>query len=81
MSKSTVEEAHRVAQEELILLPSWEADRVRNYLSAAVERRDAEAIRREGHTWSGRIALSLFELADRLDQAAECDTEQQHARR
>lgn len=76
MGKSTVAEAHRAVQEELILLPSWDADRVRNYLSTAVERQDAEAVRREGHTWSGAIALRLFELADRLDQAPDHITEQ-----
>lgn len=69
MSSATVAEVHRVVQEELILLPSWEADRVRDYLGDAVERRDAEAIRREGHTWSGKIALSIFQLADAIDAA------------
>ena len=70
MNTSPVTEAARVVQEELILLPAWDADRVRDYLSDAIARGDAEAVRREGHTWSGSIALRLFELADAIDIAA-----------
>lgn len=33
-------------------------------LRAAAQRGDAEAVRSEGHQWSGRIALAIFELAD-----------------
>jgi hypothetical protein len=48
MSVSSVVEATRVVQEELILLPAWDADRVRDYLSDAIARGDAEAVRSEG---------------------------------
>ncbi|WP_282084010.1 hypothetical protein [Streptomyces tendae] len=75
MSTSSVTEAARAMQEELILLPAWDADRVRDYLSDAIARGDTEGVRREGHTWSGTIALSLFELADAIDQAADRDNE------
>ncbi|WP_329472725.1 hypothetical protein OIE75_29705 [Streptomyces sp. NBC_01723] len=75
MSISPVTEAGRVVQEELILLPAWDADRVRDYLSNAIARGDAEAVRKEGNTWSGTIALSLFRLADAIDQTADRATE------
>ncbi|MFF9309926.1 hypothetical protein ACF1BS_03355 [Streptomyces sp. NPDC014748] len=68
MATLSVTEAARVVQEELILLPAWDADRVRDYLSDAIARSDAEAVRSEGHTWSGGIALSLFRLADAINQ-------------
>jgi hypothetical protein len=70
MSTPTVTEAIRVVQENLILLPAWDADRVREYLSEAVARGDAEVVRREAHTWSGTIALSLFGLADAIESTA-----------
>lgn len=75
MSDPAVMEAHRAVQEELILLPSWDADRVRDFLGDAVAQGNAEAVRKEGHTWSGRIALSLFHLADAIDQSTDRTTE------
>ncbi len=71
MSDPAVVEARRAVQEELILLPSWDADRVRDFLGDAVAQGDAEAVRREGHTWSGSIGLSLLRLADAIDQTTE----------
>nr|WP_192963614.1 hypothetical protein [Streptomyces sp. W9] len=65
-----IRSAYRAAQEELIILPSWDADRVRAYLKEAVRTQTGEPLRREGHTWSGAIALRLFDLADAIDRAA-----------
>ncbi|WP_306317234.1 MULTISPECIES: hypothetical protein [unclassified Streptomyces] len=62
-------EAHRIANEDLVLIAAPEADRTRDLLNAAVARRDAEAVRSEGHTWSGRVGLSILELADAIDAA------------
>lgn len=60
-------EAYRDVKDDLVLLAAPEADRVRELLGAAVEDSDAEAIRREGHLWSGRIGLQLLRLADLVE--------------
>jgi hypothetical protein len=63
-------EAHRRVREDLILLAAPVADRVREMVDAAVQSGDAEAIRREGHDWSGGIARSLLGLADLVEAHA-----------
>lgn len=60
-------EARRRLIEDLIQLPAWEVDRVRDLVDEAISRGDAEIVRREGHLWSGVIGLRLLELADRVD--------------
>lgn len=67
MSDSTLETALRAARENLILMAAPEADRTRTLIDDAVERGDAEAVRREGHSWSGTIGLDLLTLADAID--------------
>ena len=62
-------QAHRAVQEELIRLAAPLADEVREKLNAAVTRGDAEAIRCEGHGWSGKIGLSILTLADEVEAA------------
>lgn len=68
---SGVQEAWRRVRENLVLLAAPEADRVRDLLSDAVAQGDAEAVRREGHTWSGAIALDILRLADEIDRSAD----------
>ncbi|MFD4596738.1 hypothetical protein ACFWPQ_01770 [Streptomyces sp. NPDC058464] len=65
-----VTQAHRAVQEELIRLAAPLADEVRDKLDAAVARGDAEAVRREGHDWSGWIGRSILHLADEVEAAS-----------
>lgn len=60
-------EAFRRVDEELILFATPEAARVRELMKEAVGRGDHETVRREGYYWSGRIALLILELADRVE--------------
>jgi hypothetical protein len=68
-SRTPLEEAHNEVKEELVLLAAPEADRVRELIEAAMQQRDAETVRSEGHQWSGRIGLKILELADRIEEA------------
>lgn len=67
MTTPSPEDALRAAHENLILIAAPEADRTRALIADAVERGDAEVVRREGHSWSGRIGLDLLALADAID--------------
>ncbi|MFJ6363444.1 hypothetical protein ACIQIE_19970 [Streptomyces globisporus] len=69
----TVDDAHRTVKEELVRLAAPEADRVRELLAEAVQEGDAETIRSEGHHWSGHIALTILQLADRVEEATTRD--------
>ena len=51
------------------LFGEYLSDEVREKLNAAVTRGDAEAIRCEGHGWSGKIGLSILTLADEVEAA------------
>ena len=64
-----VTQAHRAVQEELIRLVAPVADEVRDRLNDAVTRGDFEAIRREGHDWSGWIGRNILTLADEVEAA------------
>jgi hypothetical protein len=70
VSRDELREAHRVVEEGLILLAAPEADRVRGLVADAVAQLDAEAVRREGHMWSGQSGLNLLRLADRIETVA-----------
>lgn len=74
-----VREAYRAAQEELVRIPAWDADRVRDYLKNAVETKDVKELNREGHLWSGTIALRLFDLADAIKESMACDSESENS--
>lgn len=75
MSTKDVADAHRAVQDDSRLLPPRVADQLHEFVSGAVARRDAKAIRSEAYTWSGVIALSLFDLAEAIDQATDRATE------
>jgi hypothetical protein len=64
---SEVGEARRRVFESLIVLAAPTADQVRVLVDEAVARQDAEALRREGHDWSGVIGLDLLLLADAVE--------------
>ena len=66
---STLADAHRAVNEELVQISATEADRVRGLMELAVAQRDAEFIRSEGHNWSGSIGLAILRLADRVEEA------------
>lgn len=71
---SRVRAAYQAAQKELVRIPAWDADRVRGYLKNAVETKNVEALNREGHLWSGTLALRLFDLADAIKESMACDS-------
>lgn len=73
MSNAALADAHRTLREDLVRWATPLADQTRNLLDAAVARRDAEAVRREGYDWSGRIGLSILRLADQIEAAHRDD--------
>lgn len=62
-----LEEAFRRVSEDLAAISTPLADGARELLKRAVDEGDHEFIRTEGHGWSGRVGLSILELADRVE--------------
>ena len=64
----SVAEAQSHVHDVLIMVAAPLADQVRRTLDFAVHNGDAEAIRREGHEWSGQIGLTILKLADAIEE-------------
>lgn len=65
--QETVAEVLTGVRESLVTIAAPLADRVLELVNTAVRTDDYEAVRREGHLWSGRIGLELLLLADRIE--------------
>lgn len=63
-----VDEAHHHVKMQLTLFASNTANDALAVLGEAVLDGDAEAIRTEGNSWSGRIGLDILELADMVEK-------------